>query len=95
MGDLQRYGEGTWKKEVLRRNMIAWTLAVSMPKLKARKAAAKRFRATGNGKFMRRRAFHNHLLDPKSPKRKRFLKTMACVNDRDADNVSLMLPYSG
>ena len=34
-----------------------------MPKLKTRKAAAKRFKATGTGKFTRRRAFRNHLLD--------------------------------
>ncbi|MBJ7493236.1 MAG: ribosomal protein [Cyanobacteriota bacterium] len=65
-----------------------------MPKLKTRKAAAKRFKATGSGKFMRRRAFLNHLLDHKSPKRKRHLGTMALVNERDADNVRAMLPYS-
>ncbi|MEN9878127.1 MAG: ribosomal protein [Cyanobacteriota bacterium] len=65
-----------------------------MPKLKTRRAAAKRFRITGGGKFMRRHAFHNHLLDHKSPKRKRHLGTMAVVDDRDHDNVSLMLPYA-
>jgi len=66
-----------------------------MPKLKTRKAAAKRFKVTGSGKFLRRRAFRNHLLDHKSPKRKRYLDTMAVVDERDADNVALMLPYSG
>ena len=65
-----------------------------MPKLKTRKAAAKRFKATGTGKFMRRRAFHNHLLDHKNPKLKRHLKTKAVVDERDAENVSLMLPYA-
>ena len=65
-----------------------------MPMLKTRKAAAKRFKATGSGKFMRRRAFLNHLLDHKSPKRKRHLGTMALVDERDADNVRAMLPYS-
>ncbi len=65
-----------------------------MPKLKTRKAAAKRFKATGSGKFLRRRAFRNHLLDHKSPKRKRYLGTMAVVDERDADNVSAMLPYA-
>lgn len=65
-----------------------------MPKLKTRKAAAKRFKATGTGKIMRRRAFLNHLLDHKSPKRKRYLGTMAVVDERDADNVRAMLPYS-
>ena len=65
-----------------------------MPKLKTRKAAAKRFKATGTGKFMRRRAFHNHLLDHKSRKLKRHLSTKAVVDERDAENVSLMLPYA-
>ncbi len=65
-----------------------------MPKLKSRKAAAKRFKATGSGKFLRRRAFRSHLLDHKSPKRKRYLGTMAVVDERDADNVSAMLPYA-
>ena len=65
-----------------------------MPKLKTRKAAAKRFKATGTGKFMRRRAFRNHLLDHKSPKLKRHLATKAVVDDLDADNGSLMLPYA-
>ena len=65
-----------------------------MPKLKSRKAAAKRFKVTGSGKFMRRRAFRSHLLDHQSPKRKRYLGTMAVVDERDADNVSAMLPYA-
>ena len=65
-----------------------------MPKLKTRKAAAKRLKATGTGKFLRRRAFLNHLLDHKSPKRKRHLGTMALVDERDADNVRAMLPYA-
>ena len=65
-----------------------------MPKLKTRKAAAKRFKAPGTGKFMRRSAFHNNLLDHTSPKLKRHLKTKAVVDERDAENVSLMLPYA-
>ncbi len=65
-----------------------------MPKLKTRKAAAKRFKATGTGKFMRRRAFRNHLLDHKTTKLKRHLATKAVVDESDSENVSLMLPYS-
>jgi large subunit ribosomal protein L35 len=64
-----------------------------MPKLKTRKAAAKRFRKSGSGKIMRRKAFTNHLLQHKSSKRLRSLAGMAVVNERDADNVQLMLPY--
>jgi large subunit ribosomal protein L35 len=64
-----------------------------MPKLKTRKAAAKRFRVSGNGKIMRRQTFKSHLLEHKSAVRKRRLAGMAVVNERDADNVRLMLPY--
>ncbi|MBD2039095.1 50S ribosomal protein L35 [Microcoleus sp. FACHB-672] len=64
-----------------------------MPKLKTRKAAAKRFRATGSGKIMRRKAFKSHLLQHKSTTRKNTLSKMAVVDERDADNVRLMLPY--
>ncbi|BAZ06281.1 50S ribosomal protein L35 [Calothrix sp. NIES-3974] len=64
-----------------------------MPKLKTRKAAAKRFRATGTGKIVRRKAFKNHLLEHKSSNKKRNLSKMAIVNERDEDNVRGMLPY--
>ena len=66
-----------------------------MPKLKTRRAAAKRFRLTGSGKFMRRHAFRSHPLDHKSSKRKRFLGTMVVVDDTDHDRVQGMLPYAG
>lgn len=64
-----------------------------MPKLKSRRAAAKRFSRSGGGKLMRRKAFKNHLLQHKSTTRKRRITGLALVNDRDADNVELMLPY--
>ena len=64
-----------------------------MPKLKTRKAAAKRFRATGSGKIVRRKAFKNHLLEHKSSDKKNRFSKMALVNERDEKNVRLMLPY--
>ncbi|MBE9213503.1 MAG: 50S ribosomal protein L35 [Richelia sp. RM2_1_2] len=64
-----------------------------MPKLKSRKAAAKRFRATGTGKIVRRKAFKNHILEKKTTAKKRNLSKAVIVNDRDADNVRGMLPY--
>jgi len=64
-----------------------------MPKLKSRKAAAKRFRASGSGKIMRRSTFRNHLLEHKSAARKRRLAGDKVVNERDEANVHLMLPY--
>ncbi|NJK46973.1 50S ribosomal protein L35 [Candidatus Gracilibacteria bacterium] len=65
-----------------------------MPKLKTRKAAAKRFRATGSGKIFRRKAFKNHMLDHKSAERKRRrLSNLALVHESDEKEVRLMLPY--
>jgi large subunit ribosomal protein L35 len=64
-----------------------------MPKLKTKKSAAKRFRATGSGKILRRKAFKNHLLQHKSTKRKRDLSHLTVVDERDAENVRLMMPY--
>lgn len=64
-----------------------------MPKLKSRKSAAKRFRATGSGKIVRRKAFKSHLLQHKSAHRKRRLSKTALVHERDEDNVRGMLPY--
>lgn len=64
-----------------------------MPKVKTRRSAAKRFRTTGSGKIVRRRAFKNHLLQHKTTKRKRDLSKLTIVDERDEANVRLMLPY--
>ena len=66
---------------------------VTMPKLKSRKAAAKRFRRSGSGKIMRRKAFKNHLLQHKNANRRSRLSKIAVVSEEDAPNVELMLPY--
>ena len=42
-----------------------------MPKMKSKRAAAKRQRLSAGGKLMRRRAFKSHLLEHKSAKRLR------------------------
>ena len=42
-----------------------------MPKMKTRKAFAKRIRVTKNGKLMRASAWQSHMLEHKSQKRKR------------------------
>lgn len=44
-----------------------------MPKAKTHSGASKRFRLTGTGKLMRRRANRNHLLEHKSSTRTRRL----------------------
>ena len=64
-----------------------------MPKLKTRKAASKRYKLTGNQKFLRRHAFKGHLLMKKSNKQKRKLSQTICVNQNDMKAINLMLPY--
>ncbi|HPW54734.1 MAG: 50S ribosomal protein L35 [Thermoanaerobaculaceae bacterium] len=65
-----------------------------MPKLKTLRAAAKRFKKTGSGKFKRHHAFHSHILSKKTSKRKRQLRSDAVVKPCDAQNVERMLPYA-
>ena len=64
-----------------------------MPKLKTRKSAAKRYKQTGTGNFLRRHAFKGHLLMKKSKKQKRKLSQTICVSNNDVKAIKLMLPY--
>lgn len=64
-----------------------------MPKLKTRKAAAKRYKVTGTDNFLRRHAYKGHLLMKKSNKQKRKLSQVLCVNKSDTNAIKLMLPY--
>jgi large subunit ribosomal protein L35 len=54
-----------------------------MPKMRTHRAAAKRLRLTGSGKIVRKRAFARHILEKKSPKRKRRLGKMIVVSRAD------------
>lgn len=64
-----------------------------MPKLKTRKAAAKRYKMTGNKKYLRRHAFKGHLLMKKSNRQKRKLSQVLCVKKVDMKAIKIMLPY--
>jgi large subunit ribosomal protein L35 len=64
-----------------------------MPKLKTHRGAAKRFKKTGTGKFMRSMAFKRHLLGSKTTKVKRHLSGTVVVADVDAAKIKRMLPY--
>ncbi len=64
-----------------------------MPKLKTNRGAAKRFKRTGSGKLRRARAYNNHILTKKSPKRKRRLSTGTMVAHADQPAMDRMLPY--
>jgi large subunit ribosomal protein L35 len=66
---------------------------MSKYKVKTRKAAARRFRATGSGKIVRRKAFKSHLLKHKTPVRKRRLSKLALVDETEEHKVRKMMPY--
>jgi large subunit ribosomal protein L35 len=62
-----------------------------MPKLKTRKAAKKRFSLTGTGKVKRNKAFANHILTKKSPKRKRKFRNSALVHSSQEKKIKSMI----
>jgi large subunit ribosomal protein L35 len=64
-----------------------------MPKLKTHRGAAKRFKKTASGKFMRSKAFKQHILTSKTAKRKRALRGSAMVSKGDTPKLARMLPY--
>ncbi len=53
-----------------------------MPKMKSHSGAKKRFKETGNGKIMRKKAGKGHLLTKKNSKRKRHLRQSTIVDDK-------------
>jgi large subunit ribosomal protein L35 len=62
-----------------------------MPKMKSHSGAKKRFKLTGTGKVQGRHAFTSHILEKKSPKRKRHLGTDATISKHDTPRVKKLL----
>ena len=63
-----------------------------MPKLKTHRGAAKRFKKTGTGKFVRSKAFKQHILTSKTRGRKRGLRGTVVVADADQAKLRRMMP---
>ena len=63
-------------------------------KLKSHSGAAKRFKRTGSGKFLRRKAGLRHILTSKNAKRKSRLGDPAVVAKPDQASLARLLPYS-
>jgi len=59
-----------------------------------RRAAAKRFKKTASGEFKHFKNFKSHILEHKSPARKRNLRKAALVHKTDKEHVAKMLPYA-
>ena len=64
-----------------------------MPKLKTHRGAAKRFKKTGTGKFVRAKAFKRHILTSKPTGRKRKMRGTVVVAAVDQHKIKRMLPY--
>ena len=58
-----------------------------MPKMKTHSGAKKRFKLTAKGKVRARHAFSSHILEKKSPKRKRRLGTPVILSPDDSKRV--------
>jgi large subunit ribosomal protein L35 len=62
-----------------------------MPKMKTHSGAKKRFKVTATGKVRGRHSFTTHILEKKSPKRKRALGRPALISPDDIPRVRRML----
>jgi len=62
-------------------------------KIKSHRGAAKRFRKTASGKFLRGHSHARHILTKKTTGRKRKLDQTGVVSASDQGRVRRMLPY--
>ena len=62
-----------------------------MPKMKTHRGAAKRFKVTGTGRVLRRKAFRDHLLEKKPTRRTRRLGREVEVVGGDRKHVKRLL----
>ncbi len=62
-----------------------------MPKKKTHKGTAKRFKITKSGKVMHKKMGASHILEKKSPKRKRGLRQEAVLSAPDAKVVKKII----
>jgi large subunit ribosomal protein L35 len=65
-----------------------------MPKQKTRKAASKRFKKTGTGKFTHHKAGGRHLKSSKSAKRKRQLRKATVISATETKRLTTSMPYA-
>lgn len=62
-----------------------------MPKMRTHKGSAKRFKLTSTGRLRRKKAFKSHILEKKSPKRKRSFRKEYDVAAVDVSRVKRLL----
>jgi large subunit ribosomal protein L35 len=66
-----------------------------MPKMKSHSGAKKRFKKTATGKLLGRHAFSSHILEKKSPKRKRQFRKDVTISKADRKTVEKLLGGNG
>ena len=66
-----------------------------MPKMKSHSGASKRFKKTSTGKLKARHAYSSHILEKKSPKRKRAFGLDRSISKADRKTVNKLLEGSG
>jgi large subunit ribosomal protein L35 len=64
-----------------------------MPKMKTKRAAAKRLKRTASGQLTRHRGWKRHLLEAKPPKRRRRLRKAVLVAKVDQPRLKPLVPY--
>ena len=62
-----------------------------MPKLKTKRAAAKRFKKTGTGELKRNKAYKSHILTKKTTKRN--LRKATMTDSTNSKVMKKILPY--
>jgi large subunit ribosomal protein L35 len=66
-----------------------------MPKMKSHSGAKKRFKKTGSGKLQARHSFSSHILEKKSPKRKREFALDVTIAKADRKRITKLLGGNG
>ena len=66
-----------------------------MPKMKSHSGAKKRFKRTASGKLKARHAYSSHILEKKSPKRKRRFHRPVEISTPDRPRVRSLLAGKG
>jgi large subunit ribosomal protein L35 len=66
-----------------------------MPKMKSHSGAKKRFKKTGSGKLQARHSFSSHILEKKSPKRKREFALDVTIAKADRKRITKLLGGTG
>ena len=64
-----------------------------MPKIKTKRAAAKRLKRTASGQLKRQPGWKRHNLEAKAPKRKRQLRKAVMVSKADQPRLNRLVPY--